>query len=87
MLKAKNNAKIAMLKAKKIAMLKTKIAILKMILDLIRIASVSVKFSVGCLIFFFIYFKIKYIFQNIKMNIKIACAGPGERIGQTYPSA
>ena len=39
----------------------------KMILELITIASASVNISVGCLIFF-IFFKLKYIFQNIKMN-------------------
>ena len=39
----------------------------KMILELITIASASVNISVGCLIFFH-YFKLKYIFQNIKMN-------------------
>ena len=38
-----------------------------MILELITIASASVNISVGCLIFF-IFFKLKYIFQNIKMN-------------------
>ena len=36
----------------------------KMILELITIASASVNISVGCLIFF----KLKYIFQIIKMN-------------------
>ena len=36
----------------------------KMILELITIASASVNISVGCLVFF----KFKYIFQNIKMN-------------------
>ena len=39
----------------------------KMILELITIASASVNISAGCLIFF-IFFKLKYIFQNIKMN-------------------
>ena len=38
-----------------------------MILELITIVSASVNISVGCLIFF-IFFKLKYIFQNIKMN-------------------
>ena len=38
-----------------------------MILELITIASASVNISVGCLNFF-IFFKLKYIFQNIKMN-------------------
>ena len=38
-----------------------------MILELITIASASVNISVGCLIFF-LFFKLKYIFQNIKMN-------------------
>ena len=39
----------------------------KMILELITIASASVNISVGCLIFFH-FFKLKHIFQNIKMN-------------------
>ena len=39
-----------------------------MILELITIASASVNISVGCLIFFSFFFKLKYIFQNIKMN-------------------
>ena len=39
----------------------------KMILELITIASASVNISVGCLNFF-IFFKLKYIFQNIKMK-------------------
>ena len=39
-----------------------------MILELIIIVSASVNISVGCLIFFFHFFKLKYIFQNIKMN-------------------
>ena len=37
----------------------------KMILELITIASASVNISVGD---FFSFFKLKYIFQNIKMN-------------------
>ena len=61
MLKAKNSAKIKMLK-QKIIMLKA-----KMLLELITIASASVNISVGCLIFFS-FFKLKHIFQNIKMN-------------------
>ena len=52
----------------KVVMLKAKIVILiKMILELITIASISVNISVGCLIFSS-FFKLKYIFQNIKIN-------------------
>ena len=40
----------------------------KMILELITVASASVNISVGCLIFFFSFFKLKYTFHNIKMN-------------------
>ena len=39
----------------------------KMILELIIIASASVNISVGCLSYFH-FFKLKYIFQNMKMN-------------------
>ena len=40
-----------------------------MILELITIASASVNILVGCLIFF-IYFKLKNIFQNLKINVE-----------------
>ena len=40
---------------------------IKMQLELITIASAGVNISVRCLIFF-IYFKLKNIFQRIKMN-------------------
>ena len=41
--------------------------LIKMILNLITIASASVNISVGCLIFF-IYFKLKNIVLGIQMN-------------------
>ena len=41
-----------------------------MILELITVASAAVNISIGCLIFF-IYFKLKYIFQNIKINAEV----------------
>ena len=68
MLNTKKTQKQQCLK-QKIAMLKAKIAILKMILELITIASASVNILVGCLTFF-IYFKLRFIFRNIKMNVE-----------------
>ena len=69
-------------------MLKAKNSNTKMILELITIASVAVNISVGCLIFF-IYVKLKYIFQNIKMNAEdllenISLDTPDERQDAQY---